>query len=134
MTPRTPCDSRPSLATGKISQASRSTLRPHTPVGSAMRVQNDCCDLLLPHSEMAVTSTPRRDQSSRPASLIQLSPSAGSVRPNLLRNPFAFRLAVSMTETRCQQSAREPRWPDSLAAPLWGESLTGPSLRIKALD
>jgi hypothetical protein len=99
-----------------------------------MRVQNDCCDLLLPHSEMAVTGTPRRDQSSRPTSLVQPSPSADPVRPTLLRNPFAFRLAVSMTGTRCQQSAREPRWRDSLAAPLWGESLAGPSLGIKALD
>jgi hypothetical protein len=134
MTHRSPCDSRPLLAASMVSHADRSTLKPHTPVWSATRAQNDSCDLLLPHGEMAVTGTPQRDQSSRPTCLVRFSPSAGPVRSSLFPSSFAFELMVSTTETRCQQSARKPQWPDSLATPLWGESLAGPSLRIKVLD
>jgi hypothetical protein len=88
MTPRSPCDSRPLLAASLVSLASRSTLEPHTPVWSATCVQNDLCDLLLPHDEMAVTGTPQRDQSSRPTCLVQFPPSTDPVRLSLLRRPF----------------------------------------------
>ncbi len=134
MTPRSSCDSRPLLAAGRISHASRSTLKPHTPVESTTRVQDVSCDLSLPCTEMAVTGTPWQDQSSWPARFIRFPPSADPVHFSLPRRPFAFGLTLSMTETRCRQSARKPRWPDSLAAPPRGESLTGYSLRINALD
>lgn len=84
-------------------------------------------------SNKPLPARPGRDRRFRPTNPVQSPPATGPVRSALLHGSFAIRAMGSPIRTRCQQSARKPRWPDFSATPPRGESLASPSLGIDVL-